>query len=143
MWKIEGFFPSFIIFKMVTTFEVSVVCHIFFNLVDNPFSLHLKASCLWSYIYQKTCIFRKNGEWCSWFFLNNHMCGQENCFQNRSTEDFSMNNHLNHTLSITQTKLHQARNILLLLIWHKCTIRSDGTGLRSLLQKSFHISNYL
>ena len=44
--------------------------------------------------------------------LNSHVCGQENWFQNWSTEDFAVNNHWKPTLSIAQTNLHEVRNIL-------------------------------
>ena len=49
----------------------------------------------------------------------------------RPKGDFSINNHWNLTLSTSHINLHELRNLLLLLKWHKSTRRFEGTGLGS------------
>ena len=56
--------------------------------------------------------FRKIEAWNSFCNFNSHVCGQENWFQNWSTEDFSVNNHWTPTLSIARDILHDVRNLL-------------------------------
>ena len=53
----------------------------------------------------------KIGSWCFFCHFISHVCGQENWFPNRSTEDFFVDNHWIPTFSIAQNILHEARNI--------------------------------
>ena len=111
--KIDGSFLNLIVFINTITFEVcGVAQNGFLNIVDNPHTSNLKFREIYDYIYYKTRVFVKIRAWCFFCHFNSHVCGQENWFQNRSTEYFSVNNHCTPTLSINQNILHEVRNIL-------------------------------
>ena len=102
-----------------------------FILVDYPLTSNLEVRETYYYIYQNTYILRKIGAWVFFCRFNSHVFGQENWFQNWSTEDFSVNNHWTPTISIAHNILHKARNILFQINGHKCTSPSEVTGLGS------------
>ena len=102
-----------------------------FILVDYPLTSNLEVREIYYYIYQRTYIFRKIGAWVFLCLINSHVCGQENWFQIWSTEDFSVNNHWNPTLSRAQDIIHEVRNLLFQINGHKRTSHSEVTGLRS------------
>ena len=83
-----------------------------FILVDYPLTSNLEVREIYYYIYWRTYIFRKIGAWVFLCLIHSHVCGQENWFQIWSTEDFSVNNHWNPTLSIAQDIIHEVRNLL-------------------------------
>ena len=82
-----------------------------FILVDYPLNYNLKGREIYYYIYYKTYIFRKIGGQFFWFYYY-PCCGQENWFQNQSTEDFSVDKRWTPILSIAPTILNEVTNIL-------------------------------
>ena len=62
-------------------------------------------------------------------FLYYPCCGQENWFQNQSTEDFSVDKRWTPILSIATPIINFVTNLLLWINGHKHTSRSKGTGL--------------
>ena len=63
-----------------------------------------------------------------WFYYY-PCCGQENWFQNQSTEAFSVDKCWTPILSISPTILREVTDILFWINGHKHTSRSEGTGL--------------
>ena len=95
-----------------------------FILVDYPLTSNTKDREMYYFIYKKTYIFRNIGAWFCFCFINSHVCGQGNWFQNWSPKDFSINNHW--TLQSVISRLiwlvihFQRQSLLCRSFFHRC-----------------------